>query len=140
MGLLESKLRRGDLAPCCSVKQGTLAEVPVEPKFDSILYIDVMEHIADEEEEFKGAAQRLKTGGFLVVVAPAHPHLYSRFDEAIGHLRRYSKESLAMVISPPLELVTCRYLDSVGTLCSLSNRYLLKMSGPPRIKYGSGIV
>jgi SAM-dependent methyltransferase len=132
VAILESKIRRGDLAPCCSAKQGTLAEVPMEPRFDSILYVDVLEHIADAEEELRRAVQRLKIGGFLVIVAPAHPRLHSRFDEAIGHLQRYSKESLTMIISPSLELITCRFLDSVGTLCSLANRYLLKRERPTK--------
>jgi len=130
--ILGSKIRKGDLAPCCSAKQGTLAEVPTEPKFDSILYVNVLEHLADAEGELRGAVQRLKTGGFLVIVAPAHPCLYSRFDQAIGHHRRYSKESLTKNIPPPLERVTCRYLDSMGTLCSLANRHLLKREQPTK--------
>jgi hypothetical protein len=72
----------------------------------------------------------LAPGGRLIVVAPAHRWLYSAFDAAIGHHRRYTRHSLARVVPPELERVTVRYLDSVGLLASAANRLLLRRSLP----------
>ena len=47
--------------------------LPAEAKFDAILYIDVLEHIEDDRAEMARAAARLKPGGALIVLAPAHP-------------------------------------------------------------------
>src|SRR5580704_2686712 len=52
---------------------GTLADLTAEAQFDAILYIDVLEHIEDDGGEMARAAARLKAGGALIVLAPAHP-------------------------------------------------------------------
>jgi len=66
------------------------------------------------------------------VLAPAHQKLFSPFDEAIGHFRRYSRRSLLAVASRSLQLVGAYYLDSVGMTASLANRLLLRASMPTR--------
>lgn len=98
--------------------------------FDSIIYIDVMEHIEDDEGEFQRAAQLLAPGGALVVLSPAFQFLYSPFDKAIGHFRRYTKTTLNRLHAEGLSLTSSRYLDSTGFLLSASNRWLLKQSMP----------
>jgi hypothetical protein len=52
-------------------------------------------------------------------MSPAHEFLYSNFDSAIGHHRRYNVHPLASVAPPTLDLEYMRYLDSVGMLASL---------------------
>ncbi|MGC1273112.1 MAG: class I SAM-dependent methyltransferase, partial [Planctomycetaceae bacterium] len=54
---------------------GTADDVPPDRRFDTILYIDVLEHISDDAGEMKNAASRLNAGGRLVVLSPAHPWL-----------------------------------------------------------------
>jgi SAM-dependent methyltransferase len=108
----------------CEVRQGTLADLPAGEYFDTILYIDVLEHIADDYTEVQRAAAHLKPGGFLVVLAPAHPWLFSPFDRAIGHYRRYTRSSLRQLSPQGLTGVSMKYLDCVGLLASLSNRWL----------------
>ncbi len=111
---------------------GVLADLADEPRFDAILYMDVLEHIADDRGELAGAARRLAAGGHIVVLAPAHQALYSAFDEQVGHHRRYDKRSLRVLGPAGLELVVLRYLDSVGLLASLANRLLLRRALPTR--------
>jgi SAM-dependent methyltransferase len=103
---------------------GTLESVPDELRFDTVLYIDVLEHIADDRDELLRAAARLDAGGHLIVVAPAHQSLYTDFDRAIGHHRRYTRASLCVCAPPGVSLVKVEYLDSFGLLASLSNRWL----------------
>lgn len=109
---------------------GTLEAVHESARFDCILYIDVLEHIADDRAELTRAAEHLRRGGHLIVMSPAHEFLYSNFDRAIGHHRRYNAHSLASVAPAALKLECMRYLDSVGMLASLVNRWLLKQSQP----------
>jgi 2-polyprenyl-3-methyl-5-hydroxy-6-metoxy-1,4-benzoquinol methylase len=123
-------IARGDLPSRCAVRCGTIGDLPAGETFDSVLYIDVLEHIEDDARELRDAAARLAVGGHLAVMSPAHPWLFSAFDAAIGHYRRYTKGSLRAAAPPHLELVHLRYLDAVGMLASTANRVLLKQGTP----------
>ncbi len=98
--------------------------------FDSILYIDVLEHIEDDVGELRRASARLAPGGKLIVLSPAYNVLYSEFDKAIGHFRRYTGRTLRDLKPDGMRLVSLRYLDSVGLMLSLGNRLLLRQSQP----------
>jgi hypothetical protein len=76
------------------VLTGTLDDLPQERCFDAILYIDVLEHIDDNRGELRRAALHLERGGRIIVLSPAHPFLYTAFDAAIGHFRRYTCNTL----------------------------------------------
>jgi len=108
----------------------TIAGLPAEERFDTILYIDVLEHIEGDREEMRGAAAHLRPGGHLIVLAPAHPFLYTPFDSAIGHFRRYTRASLQAVAPGNLRAIRIVYLDSAGMLASAANRMLLKSAMP----------
>jgi hypothetical protein len=56
--------------------------------------------------------------------------LYSEFDAALGHERRYTKQSLSRVFPGDLRCVALFYLDSIGMLLSLANRLMLRQSQP----------
>ena len=62
----------------------------IEKKFETILYISVLEHIKDDKDEIDTALSKLKKGGYLIICVPAHNYMYSKFDKEIGHYRRYS--------------------------------------------------
>jgi SAM-dependent methyltransferase len=115
--------------PECSVIQGTIAKVE-HLRFDSILYIDVLEHIEDDRQELAAAAKMLRPGGHLTVLSPAHQFLFSEFDASIGHCRRHNRSSLLACSPPGSRLEAMFYLDSVGLLASLANRYVLRRSHP----------
>jgi SAM-dependent methyltransferase len=114
----------------CEIVEGTIARIERRPQFEAILYLDVLEHIADERGELTEAVARLRPGGHLIVLAPAHERLYSEFDRAIGHHRRYTKETLSLVMPEGLEVVRLLYLDAIGLALSMSNRWFLKQSQP----------
>ena len=114
----------------CEVLVGTLEDVPPASKFDTILYIDVLEHIVDDKGELQRAAGLLRGGGHLAVLAPAHQWLFTPFDAAIGHHRRYTRRTLAHAAPQALEPVRLDYLDTVGVLLSLGNRVALRQSMP----------
>ncbi len=122
----------GGLPARCSVHRGVLADLPADRLFDTITYIDVIEHIEDDRREFASAASRLKPGGRIVILAPAWQHLFSPFDARIGHFRRYSRGGLTALAAPGLRLETSFYLDSVGYFASLANRLLLRQGSPAK--------
>lgn len=128
---IAASIASGGLPSCCEAVAGTLASLPddVEP-YDAILYIDVLEHIEDDVEEVRLATRRLRPGGRLVVLAPAHQWLYSPFDAAIGHHRRYSRAALVALTRDDLRLTMLRSLDTVGLLASAGNRFLLRDAHP----------
>jgi SAM-dependent methyltransferase len=109
---------------------GTTADLQDRRRFDALLYIDVLEHIEADGEEVERAATLLEPGGNLVVLAPAHQWLFTPFDQAIGHFRRYSAGTLKALTPASLRLRKLFYLDAAGMLASLANRLLLRRSMP----------
>ena len=109
---------------------GTIEDLPADATFDAILYIDVLEHIEDDRREMARAADRLKPGGALIVLAPAHPFLFTPFDAAIGHVRRYTRASLRSTAPDSLRIEKLGYLDAAGLLASAGNRMVLRKSMP----------
>jgi ubiquinone/menaquinone biosynthesis C-methylase UbiE len=127
---LLDKIRAGRLPSHCEAVLGGTESIPAPASFDSVLYVDVLEHIEDDRGEMRRALALLRPGGFLVVLAPAHQSLYTPFDKSIGHFRRYSRATLKAVSPRGATLTRLAYLDSVGMLASLANRVLLKQSMP----------
>jgi SAM-dependent methyltransferase len=108
----------------------TLLDAGEEASFDTIVYIDVMEHIDDDLGEFRRAARLLAPGGHLIILSPAFQFLYSPFDKAIGHCRRYHRSTLKRLQADDVSLQDIYFLDSAGFLLSSANRWLLKQSMP----------
>jgi SAM-dependent methyltransferase len=127
---LKSLIGTHELPSTCQVKVGLVGDLHPQERFDSIVYIDVLEHIENDRAELESACSHLKPGGFLIVLSPAHQWLYTPFDEAIGHYRRYNKNTLAAAVPEGLEGVELKYLDSVGVIASLGNRLVLKSNLP----------
>ena len=111
---------------------GTLAHLDPSWKFNAIVYIDVLEHIELDREELEDAASRLRPGGRIVVLSPAHQWLFTPFDAAIGHFRRYNRPMLRKISPQGLSLERLFYLDSAGLLLSSANLLLLRQSMPTK--------
>jgi SAM-dependent methyltransferase len=120
----------GELPRNVRVERGVLGDLAPALEVDTIVYIDVLEHIEDDRSELMTAASCLVPGGYLIVLAPAHQWLFSAFDRAIGHFRRYSKTSLTAIPVPGLAVIESYYLDSVGLFASLLNRFALRSALP----------
>jgi cyclopropane fatty-acyl-phospholipid synthase-like methyltransferase len=59
-------------------------------RFDLIFLFDVLEHITEEDPFLQAVLFHLAPGGSLVVNVPAGQWAFSKYDEAAGHVRRYS--------------------------------------------------
>src|SRR5690242_17435252 len=63
-------------------------------RYDAVILFDVIEHIDDPASFMRSALYHLKPGGYVFINVPALQSLYSKFDVAVGHCRRYSKATL----------------------------------------------
>jgi SAM-dependent methyltransferase len=112
------------------VLEGTLRDAAALGPFDTIIYIDVLEHIEADLQEMQAAYDLLIPGGHIAVLSPAHQFLFTPFDEALGHYRRYSRNSLKAVGPPGAREVRLIYLDCIGFFASLGNKLFLQKSLP----------
>ena len=98
-----------------------------EKKFDTILYMDVLEHIEDDEKEINKALKQLNSGGNLIFFVPAYQFLYSDFDKAIGHIKRYNKKFfLSFKKDENITIIELKYIDSIGFFIAVLNKLFNK--------------
>ncbi|HEU4470626.1 MAG TPA: class I SAM-dependent methyltransferase [Flavisolibacter sp.] len=136
LATLQKKKADGYLPSRCHVIGGNIRHLSPGEQFDTILYIDVLEHIEKDKEELEAATKLLCTGGRLIVLSPAFNFLYSEFDRAIGHYRRYRKKELAALRPPGLSREMLIYLDSMGFFASVMNKLLLHQAYPTKAQIG----
>lgn len=86
-------------------------------KFDSIICLNVLEHINNDSRALSHMFDRLKPEGRLVLLVPAHQRLYSIFDKSLGHFRRYTTLDLKSKLTKiGFNKVTIRYLNWFGAI------------------------
>jgi SAM-dependent methyltransferase len=61
---------------------------------DTVVAINLLEHIEDDTGALKHMSEALLPGGHIVIFVPAYPALYGAFDRAVGHFRRYTPRTL----------------------------------------------
>ena len=67
-------------------------------KFDSIIAINVLEHVEDDIFALQQLYKMLKSEGILIILVPCHKFLYNVIDTNVGHFRRYTKKDLELKI------------------------------------------
>ena len=86
---------RGREALCAAARALPL---PAEA-FDLVLALDVLEHIEEDVLAVREMARVLRPGGTALIAVPCDMRLWSRHDEVLGHVRRYTRESLAAAVT-----------------------------------------
>jgi SAM-dependent methyltransferase len=101
-------------------------------RFDTVVALDVVEHIEDDCAFLARLARVLKPGGKLVVKVPAAPSLMSTLDRVVGHHRRYDKRSLNETFrAAGLAPLSLSHFNVAGTLGWWLNGKVLKRATPP---------
>jgi SAM-dependent methyltransferase len=84
------------------VVQGDARDIPFpDDHFDLVVAYDVLEHITEDRQVVAEIARVTRSGGRVLVAVPADPRLWSPHDEAIGHVRRYTRPELIRLFDGP---------------------------------------
>ena len=85
--------------------------------FDSVCYVNALEHIENDREALSHAYKSLHHKGHILIFVPALSFLYSNLDKKLGHYRRYSKEELVEIVtSVGFSIKKVKYFDMVGII------------------------
>ncbi len=85
--------------------------------FDTVVYVNVLEHVPDDVSELAHVYKALQPGGHVCIFVPALMWLFSEHDKTIGHYRRYHKQPLiALLQGAGFEVRTVRFFDIIGIL------------------------
>ena len=107
----------------------------LEEKFDTILYMDVIEHIENDIKELDQAISKLNKNGKLVIIVPAFSILFSDFDKSVGHFRRYTKKNFFNYKNSEVKLRNLKYFDSLGFFIFFLSK-ILKFKGNSKAVFG----
>jgi SAM-dependent methyltransferase len=118
-------------APGARVVEGEIDAAPPGP-YDSVVCFNVLEHIVDDSGALAAFRERLRPGGHLLLLVPAHPFLYGTLDRAFAHERRYAKRRLAALLrAAGLDVVALRRVNPIGALGWLVSSRVLGRSEIP---------
>jgi SAM-dependent methyltransferase len=96
-------------------------------KFDSIVVMNVLEHIQDDRGVLAALKDRLADGGQIVVLVPAGPWAFGTTDDRLGHYRRYAKGYARQLYrSLGLDMASLRYYNFIGIWAWWWNARLLR--------------
>lgn len=84
-------------------------------QYDTVFALNVVEHIYDDVLALKNCRKLLKEGGQLIILVPSYKQLYNRFDEELGHYRRYTKSMLSSVfLKNNFKIIHKQYFNFIG--------------------------
>lgn len=110
-----------------AVFSAVAAEITAKQKPDSIIYVNVLEHIEDDNHELKLIYDSLSDGGRCFLFVPALMALYGEFDRKLGHFRRYTKKELEQKCQAAgFKVLKSKYFDFAGVVPWYVNYRLLK--------------
>jgi len=81
-----------------TIRQGDVRALEDSERYDSVVMLDVLEHVEDDVELLAGLRGRLAPRGRLIIKVPAIPALYNGMDRVVGHFRRYGRGGLEQVL------------------------------------------
>jgi len=85
--------------------------------YDTVLCVNVLEHIQDDRRAVAHLLSMLPAGGHLLLFVPAHPALYTDLDRLAGHHRRYTRDQVAGLFTPDLGSTRrLEYFNPIGGL------------------------
>jgi glycosyltransferase involved in cell wall biosynthesis/phospholipid N-methyltransferase len=70
------------------------ATFPSGQQFDTVVCLNVVEHVEDDVAALRNIWNALEIGGRAVILVPCGPWLYGTLDEVLGHFRRYTEKQL----------------------------------------------
>ena len=109
----ECRFRLADVS-CLSPED---REELAQQRFDTVVAVNVLEHIRDDLGALLEIERLLVPGGVLALLVPAHLWLYGAYDRVDGHFRRYGRRHLELLLSHTrLRPIRLRYLNAPGAV------------------------
>lgn len=100
-----------------NIFENVVDEIAKKKRPDTVFYINVLEHIEDDNNELKLVYKCLQPGGHALIFVPALPWLYGNFDRRIGHFRRYVKSGIVENSKTAgFQVLTAKYFDFSGMI------------------------
>ena len=101
-------------------------------RVDTVLCVNVLEHIEDDEASIEHFFSILPSGGRVVLIVPALSPLYGTIDRAIGHYRRYERDEIVCKLQRAgFQIEKTRFFNALGILGWYLNSRVLKRRSVP---------
>jgi len=97
--------------------------------FQTVIGINVLEHIEDDEKALFHLGTVLKPSGRLLLLVPAKRWAYTELDRQLGHFRRYEKKELGEKLGKASFQIEKLYFFNIVGLLSWIIRDKLQRSG-----------
>lgn len=102
---------------------------PPQGRHSAFVAFNVLEHLTDDVAALRAAHRLVVPGGHVVMFVPAFPFAMSRFDRAVGHVRRYTRATLrAAFQGAGLEVEHLHYVNAPGLPAWFVGMRLLRMT------------
>ena len=117
--------------PNFKIIKGTITDKNVlrlkEMNFDTIICLNVLEHIENDRQALRNMFELLPHNGRLILLTPAIKFLYGTMDAADGHYRRYTKRELRVKLKNSGFIVKKQfYMNLLGILGWYLNGKILR--------------
>jgi 2-polyprenyl-3-methyl-5-hydroxy-6-metoxy-1,4-benzoquinol methylase len=104
-------------------------------RYDTIICLNVLEHVADDRNAVVRLRELLEPGGRVIILVPAHRSLFGAMDAAVGHHRRYSRGELPKLLADAgLAVESETYVNAASTPGWFVNGRLLKRRSVPGVQ------
>jgi SAM-dependent methyltransferase len=95
---------------------------------DSVVCLNVLEHIEDDAAALREMASILPAGGVIVLLLPAFPALSGPIDRNLGHYRRYTRGSVVeLAAHSGLRIRRAQYVNTLGFFGWWFNAHVLQL-------------
>ena len=92
-------------------------EVKTRRKVDTVVMINILEHVLDDGQALRDLAACVEPGGHIVIWVPGYMQLYGDFDRIVGHVTRYTPKTLRSAVeSAGLTVEVCKPVNFIGAI------------------------
>jgi len=109
------------------VRHGYLEEFAPSLEADSVIAVNVLEHVENDVDFLRDAHRALAPDGTLLLLVPALPAIFGSLDRAFDHFRRYTRSTLRKrLLDAGFEIETMRYLNLLGVAAWFASGRILQ--------------
>lgn len=90
-------------------------DIPLDDPVDTVVAMNVLEHIEKDVDALRSLAAVTKPGGRIVIWVPGYMQLYGDFDRKVGHVTRYTPKTLrASMEAAGLQVEVMKPINMLG--------------------------